>query len=427
MFGRKPKLPIDLTFEKAKGDDIQNNNTNDYIEELKERMEKTQQIVKKHLEKAKIKQKEYYDKRAKAVKISIGDKVLVKKLAFEGKHKIQDKFEDDIYTVVEQSRPDIPVFKVRSDSSDKERTLHRTHLLLVDYQDDIQDSENNIGPEKEKKIIQDASKEEEEVKEDKIECDVTDSESESEDFGIVEITYQHGDAHDPEEIEREMTNDPVEITTHEVINDTDKMTKEVTNEEVIHEDEISEEIPVEYPIPDIESEITEEDSDIGPDSSELQIESDRDESTGMNIVLDERAESEEETESIRSEEVAEGIIEDEITEGNLEVQNGDIEEQITEGAEGDIVQITEKEENTEQIIEEHDNTEEKKAPIPKPRKSERKKKPPDRYGEYVYSLTRPIDNKLHSLDTLMRSGVLNNMDSETAHRIIQSIMSTDSK
>ncbi|XP_060576452.1 uncharacterized protein LOC132733789 [Ruditapes philippinarum] len=205
------------------------------------------------------------------------------------------------------------------------------------------------------------------------------------------------------------------------------MTKEVTNEEVIHEDEISEEIPVEYPIPDIESEITEEDSDIGPDSSELQIESDRDESTGMNIVLDERAESEEETESIRSEEVAEGIIEDEITEGNLEVQNGDIEEQITEGAEGDIVHITEKQENTKQIIEEHDNTEEKKAPIPKPRKSERKKKPPDRYGEYVYSLTRPIDNKLHSLDTLMRSGVLNNMDSETAHRIIQSIMSTDSK
>jgi transposase InsO family protein len=69
MFGRKPKLPIDLTFEKAKDDDIQNNNTNDYIEELKERMEKTQQIVKKHMEKAKVKQKEYYDKRQKLSKL----------------------------------------------------------------------------------------------------------------------------------------------------------------------------------------------------------------------------------------------------------------------------------------------------------------------------------------------------------------------
>jgi hypothetical protein len=61
------------------------------------------------------------------------------------------EFEDDIYTVIEQSRPDIPVFKVRSDSSDKERTLHRNQLLLEDYQDDIPDSENHIGPEKEKK------------------------------------------------------------------------------------------------------------------------------------------------------------------------------------------------------------------------------------------------------------------------------------
>jgi hypothetical protein len=114
-------------------------------------------------------------------------------------------------------------------------------------------------------------------------------------------------------------------------------------------------------MPDIESEIlAEEDGDTGPNSSDLQINSDKDDTTGMNIALDERAESEEEeTESICSEEeVAEGIREDEITEGDLEGQNGDIEEQIAEGAEGDIAQITEKEENTEKITEEDNNTEE---------------------------------------------------------------------
>lgn len=68
---------------------------------------------KKTHRKAKIKRKEYYDIRAKAVKLFIGDNELAKKLAFEGKHKIQDKFEDDIYIVIEPSRPDIPVFKVR--------------------------------------------------------------------------------------------------------------------------------------------------------------------------------------------------------------------------------------------------------------------------------------------------------------------------
>lgn len=40
MFGRKQKLPIDLTFEKAYSEDIQNNNSQDYIEELKERIER---------------------------------------------------------------------------------------------------------------------------------------------------------------------------------------------------------------------------------------------------------------------------------------------------------------------------------------------------------------------------------------------------
>ena len=57
MFGRKPKLPIDITFEKAKDENIQNKNTKEYIDELKEKIEKTQQIVKEHTEKAKRKQK----------------------------------------------------------------------------------------------------------------------------------------------------------------------------------------------------------------------------------------------------------------------------------------------------------------------------------------------------------------------------------
>jgi len=48
------------------------------------------------------------------VKIEVGDKVLVKRLAFDGKHKIQDKFEEEVYTVTEQPRPDISVFYCKS-------------------------------------------------------------------------------------------------------------------------------------------------------------------------------------------------------------------------------------------------------------------------------------------------------------------------
>ena len=73
-------------------------------------------------------QKKNYDRKVKHVKIEVGDKVLVKRLAFDGKHKIQDKFEEEVYTVTEQPRQDIPFFTVRAPSG-SERTLHRPPWL----------------------------------------------------------------------------------------------------------------------------------------------------------------------------------------------------------------------------------------------------------------------------------------------------------
>jgi len=134
MFGRKPRLPIDATFEKIR-DQTVSKETDDYIKELKERMDTTRKIVQIHTEKAKTKQKKGYDKKAKAVKISVGDKVLVKRLAFDGKHKIEDKYENEVYEVVQQPRDDIPVFKVRNEDIGKERVLHRNHLFRIEGQE----------------------------------------------------------------------------------------------------------------------------------------------------------------------------------------------------------------------------------------------------------------------------------------------------
>lgn len=66
--------------------------------------------------------------KAKAARIELGDKVLVKVLAFKGKHKLADKFEENIYEVIDQPHKDIPVYIVRS-SDGVRKTLHRNHLL----------------------------------------------------------------------------------------------------------------------------------------------------------------------------------------------------------------------------------------------------------------------------------------------------------
>ena len=61
-----------------------------------------------------------------------GDTVLVRKLAFNGKHKIADRFEEGAYIVLNQPNPEIPVYEVqREDGIGRRRTLHRNHLLPI--------------------------------------------------------------------------------------------------------------------------------------------------------------------------------------------------------------------------------------------------------------------------------------------------------
>ena len=73
MFGRRVKLPIDIRYEPVTKSS--NPATKDYLNELKDRMEKTKELVEKHTGKAKDKHKMYYDRKANAVKISVGDTV----------------------------------------------------------------------------------------------------------------------------------------------------------------------------------------------------------------------------------------------------------------------------------------------------------------------------------------------------------------
>jgi len=88
----------------------------------------TRRIVDEKTHTSKDKQKKYYDKKAKVVELSIGDQVLVRRKAFDGKHKIEDRFETDLYMIVDQPRRDMPVYRVRS--GEKERTLHRNLLVF---------------------------------------------------------------------------------------------------------------------------------------------------------------------------------------------------------------------------------------------------------------------------------------------------------
>lgn len=59
--------------------------------------------------------KTIHGRKAKVPRICLIDKALAKILKFEAKHKIEDKYEEDFYRVVDQPSTQSIVFDVRSD------------------------------------------------------------------------------------------------------------------------------------------------------------------------------------------------------------------------------------------------------------------------------------------------------------------------
>jgi hypothetical protein len=130
MFGRHPRLPIDVLFGLKQNHP--DKNTPDYIQNLKRRLKEAYELASIEMQKAQNHQKKNYDKKSRGAVIEIGDRVLVKIVKFNGKHKIADKWEKDPYVVVDQKNKDIPVYTVRQENVDgKERILHRNLLLPI--------------------------------------------------------------------------------------------------------------------------------------------------------------------------------------------------------------------------------------------------------------------------------------------------------
>lgn len=130
MFGRHPKLPIDVAF--GLGEDGDRVPKTKYAEEMQHRLKTVYDIASKNINNAQIKQKSGFDKKIKGAVLKPGDRVLVKTLAFDGRHKLADKWEDDPYRIVSQPNSGIPVYVVKKENGEgRKRTLHRNHLLPI--------------------------------------------------------------------------------------------------------------------------------------------------------------------------------------------------------------------------------------------------------------------------------------------------------
>ena len=145
MFGRHPRLPIDVAFGLHKPNCSDNCSKSRYIQKLRRRLNYAHKKASKYSSEQAQKYKASYDKSVKGPQLQVNDLVLVKIVAHKARHKIQDKWESEEYIVIEQPIPGTPVYRVRPVTGTKVRTLHRNLLLPlgVKYQPDIDSDESD--------------------------------------------------------------------------------------------------------------------------------------------------------------------------------------------------------------------------------------------------------------------------------------------
>ena len=123
-----------------------------YITQLRRRLRFAHKKAKQVADRQQARHKGLYDRSYKGAALDIGDLVLVKKTAWKGRHKIQDRWESDEYQVIGQPNPGIPVCEVQNVAGGRSRVLHQNLLLPLQgrvRQQGGQEVEDPQGPEEE--------------------------------------------------------------------------------------------------------------------------------------------------------------------------------------------------------------------------------------------------------------------------------------
>ena len=129
LFRREPRLPVDVAFRLQRGGQRGSPGESNYISQLKKRLQFAYRKAKHMAQQQQARHSGLYNLRCRGATLSVGDLVLVKQTAWKGRHKIQDKWEDREYQVVDHPTPGIPVYTVKSLTGCQTKVLHKNLLL----------------------------------------------------------------------------------------------------------------------------------------------------------------------------------------------------------------------------------------------------------------------------------------------------------
>ncbi|CAI5693109.1 unnamed protein product [Oreochromis niloticus] len=143
MFGRTPRLPVDILFRSVLSDPAVTCYDR-YVVSLREDVKEAMVIARARAAQEKHRHSQLYNRRVKCSRIEVGDRVLVANRKERGKKKVADRWESTVYTVIDVNH-DTHTFRIRDSVSGRERVVHRNLLLVANFlplEDDVGTSDH---------------------------------------------------------------------------------------------------------------------------------------------------------------------------------------------------------------------------------------------------------------------------------------------
>ena len=128
MFGRHPRLAVDA-FLGIKPESACKDQSK-YAADLRKRLDFAYKTASKEARRQGRRHKVTYDLKVRESNLMPGDRVLIRNMGLKGKNMLADKWEKDVYLVVEQPNKEIPVYIVKREHGRcNTKMLHRNLLL----------------------------------------------------------------------------------------------------------------------------------------------------------------------------------------------------------------------------------------------------------------------------------------------------------
>lgn len=130
MFGRTPRLPIDMMFDSALLDD-QVVDYNQYVQCFREDLAQAMKLAQCSAWQQQ-RQANLYNKKLKGAPVNVGDRVLLANKGEHGKRKTADRWESHIY-IVTGMNSEIHTFRIRNTVTGTEKVVHRNLIMPVNF------------------------------------------------------------------------------------------------------------------------------------------------------------------------------------------------------------------------------------------------------------------------------------------------------